>query len=556
MALQYGDNRFEVLSFGPQGQVRSRIETVQVGPQQVPPGQTWYWAGLVEPGRDLLELGKARSPPGRNGGLRASASLEHGLDQRTSVAALVQSLVVEDERVTFVEGSVRRSLGPALAEVGVARDDGGGLAVRAQALARVGPANLSWSSFLSRDFAARPDGLSAVAEHRLSVDAPLKIGPTFKLPLHGDLRLTKQAGGGRTLEASGRTSVTLSRFNLAALVRYRENRTAGASDVEREWEAGLIGNGRIGPVRLRGSTEWQVASGARLRRAELSGYWSGGGVADWEGAVAYEAHDRRVRGRVSHIRRFDQLALAGTVEAASDGSLAAGLNLSFSLGRGPGGWLASRRSLAGNGSVRAQVFRDANGNGLRDAGETAEQGALITAGMRPADRPTGADGWAAVAGLDNYRAVAIGVDTSTLSDPNLVPTVPAQLVVPRPGVAAEVLIPLIGGGAIEGALVKDGGGAFEGLDVELVDAAGKVVGSARSDFDGYFLFERVPPGRYSLRLTGLSANHARAINAVLQADVTLQEDQAVLRLGSLSVRAAPAVAVNQEVVSGDLGAGH
>ena len=87
-----------------------------------------------------------------------------------------------------------------------------------------------------------------------------------------------------------------------------------------------------------------------------------------------------------------KVALAGTLEAASDGSVAAGINLTFSLDRGPGGWRASRQSLASNGSVRARVFRDDNANGLHDDGERLEQGALITAGMRPADRATGRDG--------------------------------------------------------------------------------------------------------------------------------------------------------------------
>ena len=553
VALQYGDNRFEILSFGPQGQVKSRIESVTVGPEAVPPGETWYWAGVVDPGRDLIDLRDSRAPSDGDRGLRAAATVEHGIDQRTSLAALVQTLVADDRRVTFVEGAVRRSIGPALVEVAAARDDGGGMALRGQALARIGATNLGWSSFWSRDFAARPDGIAASAEHRLSIDAPLKLGKTTTLPVHGDLRLTERRDGGRTIEANARTSLMLSRFNLSTLVRWRQSQLSSGQPASSEVEAGLIGSGRIGPVRLRGTTEWQLSPTSRLRRAELSGYWSGGGDADWEGALAYEGIDRRVRGRLTHVRRFDSLALAGTVEAASDGSVAAGLNLTFSLDRGRSGWRLSRQSLAANGSVRAQVFRDVNNNGVRDGAEKVEPGALITAGLRPAERPTGKDGWAAVAGLDNYRPVAIGVDASSLSDPNLVPSRPAQLVVPRPGVAAEVLIPLVGGGAIEGTLLKDGGGAFEGLDLELVDAAGRVVGSARSDYDGYFLFERVAAGRYQLRLSAGSMAAAKARTALLRSDVHLTEEQAILRLGSLSVAAAaPKMAVNQEVVSGDL----
>lgn len=557
VALGFGDNQFEIITYGPQGQVKRRVESVNVGQGAVPPGETHYWAGVVDPGRDLIERHRGGAPPNRDDGWRAAASVEHGLDHRTSVAALVQTLVVDDRRVTYVEGTVRRSIGRAVTEFGVARDSKGGIAMRGQALAKVGAVNLSWSSFISRDFAARPQGLTATSEHRFSIDAPLKLGRDMVLPLHGDVRVAERNDGGRTLEASGRTSVTLSRFNLATLVRYRDERSPGSFDPRKQIEAALIGSGRVGPVRLRGTTEFEIAPAAKLNRVELSGYVRGSGSADWEGALAYERGQRKLRGQITHIRRFDALAIAGTLEAASDGSIAAGLNLSFSLDRGANGWRASRQSLAASGSVRAQLFRDENGDGQRDAGEKLEEGAILTAGTRPADRPSGKDGWASVAGLDNYRPIAIGVDSSSLSDPNLVPVIPAQVVVPRPGVSAEVLIPLTGGGAVEGSLLKDGGSAFEGLDLELVDASGRVIGQTRSDYDGFFLFERVPPGRYTLRLSEASRVAAKTPTAWLRGDVELQAEQAVLRLGPIVVKAAAQMAaINQGVVSGDLRSVH
>ena len=86
----------------------------------------------------------------------------------------------------------------------------------------------------------------------------------------------------------------------------------------------------------------------------------------------------------------------------------------------------------------------------------------------------------------------------------LAPRKALQVVVPRPGIPADVDIALVGGGDIEGAIVKSGGLGFEGLDLELVDAAGKVVATARTDFDGFFLFERVA-------LRPLHAAHRRGL---------------------------------------------
>lgn len=537
--LLYGDNRFEIVSYGPQGQVRSRIDTLTVGPENVPPGKTWYWAGVVDPGHDLIDFRKDWKDRSDQG-WRAAASVAHGLDKRTSVSALVQTLVEQDQRVTFVEGAVRRSVGPALVELAAARDTQGGMAFRGQALARLGSVSLSAQSIVSRQFRGRGEGTNIVGDHRLTVDAPLKLG-SRSIPLHGDIRLAEYVGGDRMLEGQFRTSTMINRFNLATAFRYRRTFTSGGPAPPGELEMALIGSGRIGQVRVRGSTEWQIAPSSRLQRAELSGYWSATDNVDWEGGVTWDQAGRRANARLSHIRRFNALAVAFTGEAATDGSVAAGISLNFSLDQSAGRLRLSRDPLASAGSVRARVYRDLNANGSRDGNEPLEAGALITAGLRVSDRPTDRSGATFVTGLDNYKPVAIGIDESSLSDPNLVPGKSAQVVVPRPGVTATVEIGLVGGGTVEGVLVRSGGGGFEGLDVELVDASGRVAATTRSDFDGYFLFERVAYGKYRVRLAPSSAK-AFSTTADLGPAFDVSEQRSVVRLGTLSVAPAPVLA--------------
>jgi hypothetical protein len=126
----------------------------------------------------------------------------------------------------------------------------------------------------------------------------------------------------------------------------------------------------------------------------------------------------------------------------------------------------------------------------------------------------------------------------------LVPRQALQVVVPRPGVPASVDIALVGGGDVEGAIVKSGGIGFEGLGIELVDAAGKVVATAQSDFDGFFLFERVAYGTYRLRLTSDSAAIAKVI-ADLHVTASVSADRSVARLGSIHVEPLPQLASTQ-----------
>src|SRR4030095_5067985 len=161
----------------------------------------------------------------------------------------------------------------------------------------------------------------------------------------------------------------------------------------------------------------------------------------------------------------------------------------------------SRQTLANAGAVHPRVVRDLNDNGRRDFDEPLEKGALITTGARLAEHGTNERGEVLVAGLANYVPGTVGIDTSSLDDPMLAPRKSLQVVVPRPGIAADVDIALVGAGDIEGAIVRDGGGGLGGLEGERLDSSGKVVASTRTDYDGFFLFERVAYGRYTLRLS-------------------------------------------------------
>jgi hypothetical protein len=539
--LMYGENRISIVLYGPQGQVRTRDELINVGQDNVPAGSTWYWAGVNQPGRDLVAFHESPDALKRPA-LQAAASVEHGLDEQTSVGALARMMLIDDERLTFVEGSVRRSLGHALVEVGAARDSSGGTAARAQLLARFGSVNVSAEALVANQFHLDGRTPRSVKDAKLLLDAPIRLGRAI-IPTHADLRVVKNGDGSSQLEAAGRLSTNINRFNLATDLRYRRQFIPHGHGPPGSLEVAMIGSGRIGDIRLRGQANAEVAPQARLRSAELSAYWSASDAVDWEAAVGYDSYGRRALGRISHIRRMNSMALALTGEAASDGSLAFGMNLNFSLDPGHG-FQMSRQPLAGAGAIRAIVYRDLNDNGVRDPDEPGERDALVTTGRRLAEKPTDPRGAVLVGGLATFTPVAVGIDTSSLKDPMLVPKTSLQVVTPRPGVPAEVEIGLVGGGDIEGAIVKNGGLGFEGLTLELVDGRGRVVATTQSDFDGFFLFERVPYGAYKVRIAAESATVARVAQD-LNVTAEVSEARSVARLGSIAVTPLPTIASSE-----------
>jgi hypothetical protein len=536
--LLYGENRIRVVLYGPQGQVREREELYNVGVDNVPKGKTWYWIGANEPGRDLVTLEKPPDDPNQPKA-QATASLEHGLDARTSVGVLARAMLVGDQHLTFVEGSVRRSVGGALLEVSAARESNGGSAAHAQVLGKIGPVYVNAEALIANDFHLRGGQEESLREGRLSLDAPVKVGKTI-LPAHAEAHLIDRTDGSRQLDAAARLSAMIDRFNLGTEIGYRKTYVSEGPASPGELRLGLLASGHIGDVRIRGSTDFDATPKARFRSAELSAYWTATEHSDWEGVLAYDGETHRARARLTHVLRLDTMAIALSGEAASNGDFAAGFNLSFSIDPRHGITL-SRRPLAGGGMIHATVYRDLNDNGVLDAGEPVEKGALITTGSRQVERKTDTKGSVTIGGLSPYVPVPVGIDVTSLDDPMLTPEKALQVVVPRPGIPADVQIGLVGGGSVEGALMKSGELGFEGVDLELVDDAGKIAATARTDFDGFFLFERVAYGRYTLRVSANSAVAAK-IGSDLDRKVEVSPDRTVVRLGSIRPRAPPQIA--------------
>ncbi len=519
--LLYGQNRFEIVLYGPQGQIRRESRNVPVGLDSIPPRKTYYWAGGYQDGHDLIGIGGG----GRFGqtGWRGTFGLERGLNAKTSVAVLAHSLVLEDGlRRNYAELALRRAVGPTLTEFSGSQTSGGAASLRAQVLGEFKDTYFSletikaFGSFRSDRILRDVTGL-----HTLSLDHSFKLGRTF-LPVHLESRYTSRSTGSDSLDSAARVSTSIGRMSLTGELSWRDERRKFGPDPPGVMEASLLANARIGNVRFRGETRYRLRPESRLDSATLVAEWSAGQGDDrhrndWRAEIGYDRPLRRARAGMGYIRRFEKLALTASVEAGSDGSLAGGLNLAFSLGPDPtrtGGIRMTSDRLATQGQAVARVFRDLNGDGVRQAGEPVEKDVQLAAGRVPVERLTGQNGQVLIDALEPYQPVLIGVDASSLPDPLVQPATPGVVITPRPGIAVSIELPLASAGDIDGTLVRAGGGSFQGVELELVNVENRVVARTRSEFDGFFLFEGVPYGRYTIRISTLSASAARVMTVL------------------------------------------
>ncbi len=541
--LQYGQNRFEVVLYGPQGQVRRESRAVPVGLDSIPPRKTYYWAGAYQEGYDLITLDRSIVRPGF-GGWRGGIAIERGLNVKTSVAVYAHSLVLDDGiRRFYGEASIRRAVGPTLIELGGSVESRGGSAFRAQILGELAKTSFSIESIIARGgYQSDRIALGVSGIHQLALDHSFAIGRAV-LPVHLETRYTTRTTGETSLDSRARVSTTMGRMSFTGELAVRKDHLPFGPSPPAVMEAAFLANAYVGRVRLRGETRFNLSGKTGFRSASLIGEWSAGKDDryrnDWRAELGYDAEANRARFGLGYVRRFKKFALTGSVEAASDGSMAAGLSLAFSLGPNPGrrGIRMTSSHLATSGQAAVRVFRDLNGDGRYQTGEPLEKDVQLTAGRNPVENLTGKDGRVILDSLEPYQPVLIGVDASSLPDPLVQPATTGLVITPRPGVAAIIDLPLVSAGEVDGTLVRAGGGSLEGVDLELVDVEGQVRAKTQSDYDGFFLFENVPYGRYAVRIAKISAEAARLMPRLVGTLVVAGETPSI-HLGTLAAEAA------------------
>lgn len=541
--LLFGQNRFEVVLYGPQGQTRHDVRMIPVGIDSIPPRQTYYWAGVQDAGRDLIDFGSDQLF--LNKGWRAGVGVERGIDTRTSLALSYSTAIFRGLRYHFVESAVRRAIGPALVEFSGASNLVGGYAARGQALAQIGETLLSAESvwFLG-GFQSERFNLNLSRQHSLAVDQNVKIAGKA-IPVHLEATHKTYRSGDSVLDAKARLSFNIKSISASSELIWQTQKFAFGTDPPARLDAALRLSGRVGGLRLRGEVQFGLTGQKGFQQSKLTGEWRASEKSDWRAELGYDGPSSRARLALGYTQRFDKFALTGQVEAASDGSVAAGISVAFSLGPKPngGGVRMSSEKLAATGQALVTVFYDENSDGIRQSDEPVETAVELTAGLNGRGPPTNDKGQSFIDGLQPFQPILLGIDGSSLPDPFIQPADSGIVVTPRPGIPFVIDLPLVAAGEISGTLQRDDGKLLTGVDIELVNKRGQVVKTTRSEYDGYFLFESVPYGQYKLRISALSAT-VIGVDPELSHTAELNRLSPTVDIGRVIPRPSPHIAAN------------
>ena len=541
--LFFGRNDLEVVLYGPQGQIRREKTSIPVGFNQIEPGQTFYWAGVLENNRDLIQLAQplGRQPPA----LRWGLGVERGLDERTSAAIGVQSIFFNDARRTYAEAALARTFGSLQLELAGVHEFGSGGATELNALGRFGDFNFGANALVTfgqfeSEFAPREINQRV----GLNFNTSLRLGKV-RLPIQGAVSRIKRRDGSDVNEFLITASANAGRIALSAQLDHREevsNRTGGGPPDQRETRIRLLANTRVRNLRLRGNATF-ITNGPNsgLDTVDVRMDLDLDERSELQGQAEYTGGNDEFRLTGGYTRRFDQLSLRGNAFVTTRGAVGANVQLAFSLGPDPvsGGVRVTESKLARSGQAAVTVFRDDDGNGRRDPGEELLRDVLVEAGLRRTDAVTGENGRAIVDNLSPFRPILVGIDESSLADPYLAPATKGVVVTPRPGVMSELELPISPSGEIEGLLLNPSGVEQPGVKLELLTLDGTPVATTVSEFDGFFLFQRVPYGRYRLQVGVQAAKKLSVVPTIANSDagtaIEVKRGSDLVRLGPIKL---------------------
>ena len=533
--VDFGSNVFRLVFYGPQGQRREEVRRISVGDGRLAKGAFQYSMSLAQKDVSLFDIKAPSFTPTQNyGSWRAALLLEYGLSTHLTTALGSNWF----ETSTAGSGTtshwqtyagLRSSLWGVAVKVDAGLQDGGGQAVTAGLGGKIFGA--SWAFTHAEYAGAYTDEVRTTtgAVMRRASDLNFNLvahfgggGHGFALPLAGQVTLLDYADGSSQFDMSMHSSLSVSRFVVSNELDMSSSKSPAGSTSSS----------------VKGSFDLASYSGPHTQYRMTLAY----GISPhpslssgtWEVDHTF-SHDTTVKATVSRVLASGFTQLGASV-ARSFARFSLGLNgsygmpgnsynlslrLAMSFGRNPlsGRPFMALPGLAGGGAVLARTFKDNNGDGRLDSGDEMLKGVNLNTGSQSG--VSNAHGMAFLGTLGDGNRVGLMLDSSSLPDIALAPTREGVELKPRAGRIQIVDFPVVALSDVEGSAyfgVASAGHQVSGLVLYVIDSKNKVVAHARTEADGYFLFEQLHPGDYTI---GLSPSQAQSLKVHIVGEAKL-----------------------------------
>ncbi len=517
----FGINNFRLLLFGPQGQVEEQKFQFATGNALLKEGEFSYNFSADQKAKTVFSVSDTGLPFDAPG-IRTIGQVEYGVTSGLTLTTGGARTTLADGTHDFITSGARASLFGVLASYDMAQD-----------LKTSGRANnVSLSTSLS-DYSLRStyrvnDG-GYVSEEEEILGTPTDTyrdagitGP-LNVPIIGELTMDLAAierafSNGRD-ENFVRNRLAKNAYGL----NFTNELLYGYADIE-QTNGTFSTRGYYGEHLLGGNFNYTIDPEKQLDSITLTDQFPVGRITTNRVQVnQFLVGEQQVL--INNTLTVDleesQLSLITEVKDSGDYFIGIGLNFSFGIIPETGAFHVQNRSFADAGSLQARAFMDENFNQQRDDNEEYLKNITYNVGNVRYEQNKGADGF--ISSLPGYDRVSASLDPASFDDPMLVSGIPGYKAEVRPGTTTLVEFPVQRASEIEGYVQRNGNAdtPLANAVLVLVNAKGETIKRTISEFDGYYNFQGVMPGKFSVELEPAYAKKKKlALEEPLHVEVT------------------------------------
>jgi hypothetical protein len=516
--LSFGSNDFELVFYGTQGQIERRTESYVVDSNALDYGQGRLQFSVVENGHTLFGVGDPELDPAVNG-VAVDTTYSYGLTDWFSLglgASFFEPEQGEKEQGLWLSSNLALgSYGLINSVIQLGDDVSGGFTQQYNFRTKISDVALG-ASYRQNDTLVKSSlpGESTVSidSNTLSLNMDGQLFSDTSVPLNysniwdriesqnGDVveRLTHSIGANtrwgslshdlvwqRSEIAIDNSDSRLTSYNTGGTLAYRT---------------------RVGSAFARLYARYDVKPISELTFIGSTVNYAFSNHLSSQIRYTYNVADKNDVYNLQLNWKTEMFTFSGSANYDSTDDWSVNLGVRFGLGydANTDTLFASGRSLGSAGAVVVRMFEDENLDNKYTEGEALLDNVSVSAVQSFREENTSEDGVAILKSLSTSSATDIVVDEDTFSNPTMMVSTDGFAVAARRGLLQQFDIPVVKGGELDGVIyIRDKEGIEEPapyVRLSLVNAQGNVISSTRSQYDGYYLFEKILPGTYEIRV--------------------------------------------------------
>ncbi len=520
--LYYGENNFELIFYGPQGQVERKNEYYFIDSNQLAKGEGFYELSVSEQGNKLL----GSSNFNNNTGWQVAGRYEQGITDDFSIytAALGQKRENDDlQHVSF--GTNLSLFNRLLLNLDYEQNNQNEQEFEFTARSQIFEQSLLFSAIKQTDDANR-----SYDNYQLNMVGELMQNGYGRLNYQNNILYQDSDSQGIYKQAQNRLNYAYSGFSLSNQLQWRELNNNELIDGTSRLQ------GRLGRIYSRFGVDYTL-----YPVNEITSY-----EAEFNRSITSQLQaELTLRdSRINDLKsadlglswQSDKFSVTSNINYDSEDNWQLGVYSRFSLGFDTQNnhYFVSKQSLTTTGTLMLRVFIDQNNNGVMDKNEQGVSGVKVKGLQNYRQAVTDEQGIALLTSMPANRTTDIVLDKDSFSDPFLVPAHDGFSITPRAGFIEYMDYPLNNSSEVEGVVYVQEGETNEVkpyAKIALLDKQGNKVAQTQAAYDGYYLFTDLRPGEYQAVIEdnykdnkGLKETQNITVNLSPQGDVVMGVD--------------------------------